>query len=188
MKMLNSKIIMRNCEYVGEKCAELGLNVKLLLVGGAYMLLLMGNRPTTHDVDVVVILDQPTEAENRQHYRDVKAVIAAVTKERGLPNAWLNDDVTTITDQVGTPRNARLWKRFGGLYIYVPEPAYMLALKLFSARPRDDRDIQALAEKLHVSTQAQAWTVLQRHINPRFLADREHQKKVQKALKRNFKE
>jgi hypothetical protein len=48
--------------------------------------------------------------------------------------------------------------------VYIPELEYILALKLFSGRPQDDRDIQALSQRLHVHTQAQAWSIVNAYI------------------------
>lgn len=72
----------------------------------------------------------------------------------------MNDDVTIIVDQIGKPKAPRHWKTFSNLAVYIPELEYILALKLFSGRPQDDRDIQALSQRLHISTKAQAWAIV----------------------------
>ena len=76
----------------------------------------------------------------------------------------MNDDVTIIVDQIGKPKTPRQWKIFSNLTIYVPELEYILALKLFSGRPQDDRNIQALSQRLHIQTQAQAWSIVHAYI------------------------
>ena len=61
----------------------------------------------------------------------------------------------------GKPKH---WKTFSNLDVYVPELEYILALKLFSGRRQDTRDIQALAQQLNVRTKAQAWSIVNLYI------------------------
>jgi hypothetical protein len=72
--------------------------------------------------------------------------------------------VTIVVDQIGKPKAPRLWKIFGNLTVYVPELEYILALKLFAWRPQDDRDIQAIAQRLSLKTRAQAWSIVNTYI------------------------
>jgi len=97
-------------------------------------------------------------------YQSIQQAIQLVAKEKNLPSSWMNDDVTIIVDQIGKPKTPKLWKTFSNLAVYVPELEYILALKLFSGRPQDDRDIQALSQRLHVHTQAQAWSIVNAYI------------------------
>lgn len=54
--------------------------------------------------------------------------------------------------------------QLGNLTVYVPELEYILALKLFAGRPQDDRDIQAIAQRLSLKTRAQAWSIVNTYI------------------------
>lgn len=100
----------------------------------------IGNRHSTRDIDVLVAThDQRT-------YQTIQQAIQLVAQEKNLPPSWMNDDVTIIVDQIGKPKAPRLRKTFSNLAVYIPELEYILALKLFSGRPRDDRDIQALSQ------------------------------------------
>ncbi len=101
---------------------------------------------------------------DRRTYQAVQQAIALVAKEKQLPPAWLNDDVTIVVDQIGKPKAPKRWKSFGTLTVYVPELEYLLALKLFSGRPQDDRDIQAIAQRLSLQTRAQAWSIVNTYI------------------------
>jgi hypothetical protein len=69
-----------------------------------------------------------------------------------------------VVEQIGKPKAPRHWKTFATLTVYVPELEYMLALKLFSGRPQDDRDIQAIAQRLNMRTKAQAWSIVNGYI------------------------
>lgn len=118
----------------------------------------IGNRKSTQDIDVIIATN------DRSTYQAVQQAITLVAKEKRLPPAWLNDDVTIVVDQIGKPRAPRHWKTFANLAVYVPELEYILALKLFSGRPQDDRDILALAQQLTIQTQTQAWIVVNKYI------------------------
>jgi hypothetical protein len=41
---------------------------------------------------------------------------------------------------------------------------FAFTLKLFSGRPQDDRDILAIAQRLALSTKAQAWSIVNQYI------------------------
>ncbi len=118
----------------------------------------VGNRKSTQDIDVVIATN------DRSTYQAVQHAIALVAQERHLPPAWLNDDVTIVVDQIGKPKAPKLWRTFGNLTVYVPEHEYILALKLFSGRPQDDRDIRAIARQLNMQTQKQAWEIVNKYI------------------------
>jgi hypothetical protein len=119
-----------------------------ILLGGALMITQLGNRQATQDIDVVIATN------DRRTYQAVQQAIILVAQEKKLPPAWLNDDVTIVVDQIGKPKAPKHWKTFGNLAVYVPEMEYMLALKLFSGRPQDDRDIRAIARRLSLQTRA----------------------------------
>lgn len=120
----------------------------------------IGNRKATQDIDVVIA------ANDQRTYQVVQQAIALVAKEKKLPPTWLNDDVTIVVDQIGKPKAPRHWKTFDTLTVYIPELEYILALKLFSGRPQDDRDIRAIAQRLPLQTRVQAWSIVHTYIPP----------------------
>lgn len=118
----------------------------------------IGNRKSTQDIDVIIATN------DRSTYHAVQQAITLVAKEKKLPPAWLNDDVTIVVDQVGKPKAPKHWKNFANLAVFVPELEYIMALKLFSGRPQDDRDILAIAQRLSIQTQLQAWAIVHKYI------------------------
>ena len=122
------------------------------------MITQIGNRKTTQDVDVVIA------ASDRRTYQAVQQAVTLVAQEKKLSASWLNDDVTIIVDQVGRPKFPRYWKSFAAIDVSIPEFEYMFALKCFSGRRQDYRDIQALAQRLHIQTKAQAWSIVNAYI------------------------
>ena len=152
--------IERYLGFLGQKLADMQLKATLILLGGAYMVTHIGNRKSTRDIDVVIATN------DRQTYQAIQQAIALVAQERKLPTSWLNDDVTLVVDQVGSPKAPRYWKSFASLDVYLPELEYGFALKCFSGRRQDDRDIQALAQQLHIQTQVGAWAIVNAYIPP----------------------
>ncbi len=135
---MNSKQIEQNLGYLNEQCVRMNIRVQLLLVGGAVMVTQLKNRQNTDDIDASII------ASSAQEYSLVLKAIEAVARDKQLPGKWLNDDVSIITDRVGRPQTLQPWVRFSNLTVYLPNLDYMLALKLFSGRAQDYRDIEAL--------------------------------------------
>ncbi|MDQ2904188.1 MAG: hypothetical protein ABI456_07690 [Ktedonobacteraceae bacterium] len=172
--------IERSLGYLGQKLVEMQIQAAVLLLGGALMVTQIGNRKTTQDIDVTIATSDP------HIYRTVQQAIALVTQEYKLPPTWINDEVTIIIDQVGRPQAPRRWKTFGNLTVFIPELEYVMALKLFSARRQDDRDIKALAQRLGVETSDQAWTYLNRYVHTTLQARR--MKDITKAIERCFKD
>lgn len=155
---MDSSQIEQYLGFLGQKLADMQVTTSLILLGGALMITQIGNRKATQDIDVVIATN------DRRTYQAVQQAIALVAKEKKLPPAWLNDDVSIVVDQIGKPKAPKLWKIFGNLTVYVPELEYILALKLFSGRPQDDRDIQAIAQRLSLQTRAQARSIVNTYI------------------------
>ena len=73
---------------LGELAQAKGLHVQLTLVGGAVMVLRFDARPSTRDVDVVILL--PREA------RLVRELAKQVAEELNWAEDWLNDGAKAI--------------------------------------------------------------------------------------------
>jgi Nucleotidyltransferase of unknown function (DUF6036) len=150
--------IERYLGFLGQKLDEMQTKATIILLGGALMVTQIGNRKSTQDIDVVIATN------DRRTYQTIQQAIQLVAQEHKLSASWMNDDVTIIVDQIGKPKSTRQWKTFANLTVYIPELEYILALKLFSGRPQDDRDIQALSRRLHIHTKAQAWSIVNVYI------------------------
>ncbi len=155
---MNSKQIEQCLGFLGQKLADMQIKATILILGGAVMVTQIGNRRTTQDIDAIIATNDPAT------YRAVQQAIKLVTQEKKLASVWLNDDVTIVVDQIGRPRTPKLWKTFANLNVYVPELEYILALKLFSGRERDELDIKALAQRLQITTKKDAWAIVSSYI------------------------
>lgn len=155
---MNEKQIEQYLGFLGQKLAEMQTQATILLLGGALMITQTRNRKSTQDIDIVIATNDPAT------YRAVQQATRFIAQERKLSPTWLNDDVTLIVDQVGRPKAPEHWKTFANLAVYIPEFEYILALKLFSARRQDTRDILALAQRLQITTQEEAWKIVNAYI------------------------
>lgn len=75
--------IEEGLKRLGELARAKGLHIQLTLVGGAVMVLRFDARPSTRDVDAVILL--PREA------RLTRELARRVADENGWPEDWLND-------------------------------------------------------------------------------------------------
>lgn len=133
--------------------------VRLLVVGGVYMLLMVRNRWATEDVDVV-LMDLPDTTNKTRETKAFQAAVRAVASKHRLKRKWLNDDVAYfIRDMVPDPQPS-LWRKYKKLYVYVPAQACILALKLMVFREKDRGDVDALLRALNVATREQAQAIV----------------------------
>src|SRR5260370_39390538 len=99
--------------------------IRLLLIGGAFMITQVHNRRATKDVDVALL------EQNRwgQEYNVFRAVVAYVLEEMGGDSQWFSDDITEFLPLMGMPTSYTLWLTYGKLEVYVPDLGYILLLK-----------------------------------------------------------
>jgi Nucleotidyltransferase of unknown function (DUF6036) len=107
---------------LGRRCAARGFSVEMLIVGGAAIALVYGERRATRDLDAVF-----------EPKMEVYAEAKKMADELGLPEDWLNDGVKGLLPdfpdtglQVTTSSN--------GIYVIVPSAEYLFAMKATSAR------------------------------------------------------
>jgi hypothetical protein len=132
--------------------------IRVLLVGGAFMLTQIHNRPSTNDVDV---LHKDVESSaNSPLSQTFKTAVRAVARKNKLPGTWLND----LIGDTGTAPEGTLWRTYALLEVYIPPSDYILALKLFAGRPKDREDISFLCQHLKIRTRTQAQRVVDRYI------------------------
>lgn len=102
---MNSTQIEQYLGFLGEKLAEMQVKTSLILLGGALMVTQFGNRKATQDIDVVIATN------DCRTYQAVLQAVGLVAKEKKLPPAWLNDDVTVVVDQIGKPQTPKYRQR-----------------------------------------------------------------------------
>ncbi|GCE45927.1 hypothetical protein EI42_01358 [Thermosporothrix hazakensis] len=167
---MESQDIERYFIALGEELERSPLQepVRVLVVGGGYMLLIVKNRKSTEDVDVV-LMDLPDTTNPTPEAKAFKAAVRAVAGRFKLKRRWLNDDVAYFIRDMAPDPQATLWRKYGKLHIYLPAKEYILALKLMVFRQKDMSDVEALLQELDVTTREQAQAIVDRFVpDPRW--------------------
>lgn len=151
---------------LGQELANGGVKkpIRILMIGGAYMLLLLDAPRTTNDVDFFW-LEENDEVLQQEIYalRDAVEIVAVNNK---LDTDWINHMTHLLMyDQVKIPKG-RIWKRFGPLHVHVPSREYIFALKMIAARDKDTEDMDMLYQRTKVRTRQQAQELIDRYILP----------------------
>ncbi len=171
--------IIHYLKLLGEELAELQLQkpVRLLMIGGAYMITQLGSRIFTEDIDVLVYLDRDSEEYRR--FRGARDFIAHDVHESPK---WLSDTIGDFMVEVGQIPRSQLWLKHGMLEVYVPEPQYILMLKILAARTKDADDIQALFNHLKVKEWKWVENLLKKYIDRDMLEDEEIAGNIQRVF------
>src|SRR5450631_777203 len=160
-KDLQSGEIDRLLQDLGHELSLLGFtSVRVMVVGGAYMLLKIGNRATTQDVDVFP-LNFASSANPDKTTKAILKAISLVAKRNSLKRDWFNDAAFGIIGELQPPeQQLTLWKAYGALEIYMPPAKFILAVKIFGYRDRDYNDVVALIKQLNVQTREDAQHII----------------------------
>jgi hypothetical protein len=161
---MNAQEILRYLEELGEELARrrAPTPTRIMLIGGAVMLNLIGNRDSTEDIDYFP-LDIPNP-------KDFARAARTIHRQHRLPRNWINDVASTILGEIGPAPTPQLWRTTGNgaLEIYIPPLDFILALKTFADRPKDLNDIAALLSTLNITSRTQLQAILNRYIYLRY--------------------
>ena len=144
--------------------------VRVLVVGGACLLLAGVTERPTRDIDVIITdlfgTGEATLVYNlTKTTRKLRTIIRRIGKKHGLKGndaMFLNDDCAPFLLELGDIPPMRELRAYQKLHLSIPEDlTYILACKLMAGRPaKDYADIAALRRLLHVESRAQAeWVV-----------------------------
>jgi len=149
---------------LGQELQDLGVEypIRVLMIGGAFMLTQVHNRPTTKDVDVLLKdVDDPTVS---LLYQTFKTAVQAVASRNRISITWINDMIADFLRNVGAVPEGVLWRTYAMLEVYIPPDDYILALKLLANRQKDQEDILALCQQLRIQTSEQAQQIVDRYV------------------------
>ena len=122
---------------------------KLWICGGTVMVLEVGSREATKDVDGAL-----------RPRRELLEAAAAIASSLDLREGWLNDDASAYFPDSAEDHWNQPPRRFGSLEVYFADDEMMLALKLRAGRGRLDRpDLVALLDRLGISSEEGALQV-----------------------------
>ena len=171
--------------YLAELGAELknqGLKkpVRILLIGGAYMLLFANAPRPTKDIDIFWL----DEDGFQRAYTPLRESVQVIKQRYDLDADWFNYLAQMLMyDKVIVP-DGKLWKRFGPLHVYAPTREYILALKITAGRQKDLDDCAILLPNTQIRTREQAQHVVNRYILPG--GQQKNAENIENALNRLF--
>ena|ERR1700730_5653850 len=168
---MKSRELEKYLVELGEDLEKQGIiePIRVLMIGGAYMILLtkMRNR-TTDDIDVL-FLDQD-RIPNLILLNTVQAI--ATKHQETLNDKWLNANAANFLPIYGPIPHGQFWRNYGPLQIYIPNAEYILALKLISTRQKDLTDAKYLCKFLGITRKQQKYTIMYTYIeNPDELSE-----------------
>jgi hypothetical protein len=162
---MQARDIEQHLTQLGQELTDRGIQkpIRVLMIGGAYMLLLAKMQRSTDDVDILWLDEDDAFQRAIDELRDG---VQAVAEKQRLEPDWFNYMTHLLVyDVVKIPRGT-LWKRFGPLHIYVPPKTYILALKILAGREKDIEDSRLLLRYVKVRTRSQARLLLDRYVSP----------------------
>lgn len=155
MAILTKQEITRALERLGKLAQGQGQSIELLLMGGAAMVLMYDARPSTRDVDVLILSPQQASI--------VRKLAGQVAQEYNLPQDWLNDGAKGYL--VGISQGTLVFSA-PGIIVKSPAIAQLLAMKLSAWR--DDVDIEDARRLLQTLTgdREQIWAAVEPYLVP----------------------
>lgn len=150
---------------LGQELLKRGIQepIHLLVIGGAYMLLLTNTARNTDDIDIFWL----EEEEGLQRaLRPLQESVLAVAEANQIDHDWLNYLTQLLLYDLVIIPEGSLWKTYGPLHIYAPPQEYILALKILAGRDKDIEDCKILLQQGTITTRQQAQIELDRYILP----------------------
>ncbi len=162
---MESQEIERYFQDLGDELEQRGFKnpVRIMVVGGVFMLLMVKNRKATEDVDIV-LLDFPDTTNATPETAAFKVAVNAVASRYRLKRKWMNDDVAYFIMDMAPDPKPELWREFKKLHVYMPAREYILALKLMVFRQKDVNDVETLLRELQVTTREKAQAIVDQFI------------------------
>lgn len=153
--------IIECLKRLGEELEALGVQnpIRILMIGGAYMVTQIGNRELTTDVDVLAYIDRKAE-----DYMKLQSAASYVAVDMHVSYKWFSDGIGDLLQAAGKIPSGQLWLKQGMLEVYIPEPQYVLALKLLAGgRDKDIGDILKLFGMFGIKNRKQAEKLLKKY-------------------------
>jgi len=139
--------IRKYLKRINDVLASSGAKGEMCLYGGAVMCLVYKARPATKDVDAIF--------EPAKKIREAAKIVA---DENKLPEDWLNDAVKGFLSR----HQKKVLFSWPNLTVHVPEPEYILAMKLLAVRvdTHDKQDIKALIRDIGIKSEEGVFRIM----------------------------
>jgi predicted nucleotidyltransferase len=154
---MNRREMERYLTYLGRELHQQHLTGEIVIAGGAAMMLALGSRRATRDIDAYFLTESQAIRVARDH----------IAETFGLPGDWLNDGVKGFFQ---TQPPTTLLREYPGLRVYTVTPEYLFAMKASAGRPQDIRDLEVLIAHLHLTSAEGALELVQQYVPAQRLA------------------
>lgn len=148
---IDKATFLKALDLLDQKLQEAGKHITFLCVGGATMMLSLGTRQATHDIDGVL---RPSDPETTELFHTLAAQVA---KELGIEKLWINTQVKDI--MAGQTFQTSYFEElpeyhWPNLKLLFAKPGYLLSMKCQAMRvgKRDFSDIVNLLRVLGIRT------------------------------------
>ncbi len=148
---MNKEDIEKYLRMLGQELLNKQVIGEVLLVGGAVMLLEVGNREVTKDIDAYF---EP------KYSVAIREAVITIAQREGLPGDWLNDGVKGF---FYTQPPHKRWAEYPGLRVYVASLDYLLVMKVVAGRPQDIEDAKALLTVLKITDIQEVFELIARY-------------------------
>ena len=147
---MNKDQIKKYLHELNEALRLVDVKGEICLYGGAVMCLVYDARPATRDVDAVF---KPTQI--------IRQAIKRIAEANDLREDWLNDAVKGYV----VPHPQKILFDLSNLKIFIPEPDYLLAMKVLAARVEatDKTDVQFLIKLLGIKAPEEVFSILEKY-------------------------
>ncbi|GHO58327.1 hypothetical protein [Ktedonobacter robiniae] len=141
--------------------------VRVMFVGGVYMLLVAQSRLITHDIDIFPLnFMDSSKPERDETSRQIQTAINAVASRHKLKRDWFNDHAFGVIGALKPDdKELRHWKSYDALEIYLPADEFILMTKIYSYRDKDYGDVQTLIKRTGISTREQAQALMDKYMS-----------------------
>src|SRR5258708_13537089 len=102
--------IEHNLSLLGSQLDELGMQttIRLLMIGGGFMLTQIGNRATTDDIDVLV--KDISDPQHSDDYRIFKNAVHFVAHDARLSDSCLSDNIADFLRMPRPPPQMQIYR------------------------------------------------------------------------------
>lgn len=148
---LSKTELLKLLDMLSERLHSRQAVARLYVIGGACMALAYDRGRSTEDIDVRI---------DAGHAALLDAA-HQIARERGLPQAWLNEQAMSALD-VGTDERAPTLYESRHLVVTGASAQYLLAMKLAAGRDKDITDIEYLLDHLKIGQADEALAIFQK--------------------------
>lgn len=148
-QVIPKETFVRALHLLNDKLAEAGKTVTFLCVGGGVMMLVLGTRQGTEDIDGLL---QPSDPDTTEVFHQLATEVAS---ELNLPEGWINTQVKDIMHgQTFKRTNFEALPEYSwsNLKLLFAKPGYVLSMKCQAMRvgKKDFSDIVNLLRLLNI--------------------------------------